>query len=102
MIALAEEEHIEDIYYLYAFEYELRDKLYQMTMGENRCPPADLYRYLRDMIPSQKVLTGLRGCGLIKFKKQDLINGLHELKKNGYPDRFKGMEKRIIIGLFLK
>ncbi|MCB9757522.1 MAG: hypothetical protein H6753_03750 [Candidatus Omnitrophica bacterium] len=86
----------EDIYYLYTDEYEFRDQLYLWTMGDDRSPPNDLFRYLKEKIPSQTVMPGLRTCGLVKFKKSDLIISLQKLLQDGYPPQFKGVEKRIL------
>lgn len=90
----------EDIYYLYTDEYEFRDHLYLWTMGDDRSPPNDLFRYLKERIPSQTVMPGLRTCGLVKFKKTDLIMSLQELLRDGYPPQFKGLEKRILKKIF--
>lgn len=87
---------VTDIYLLYTDGYELRNNLYRLTMRENRAPPATLFLYLKDRIPSQSILKGMRGCGLVKYQKEDLIAGLNRLLQEGYPPIFKGMEKRFL------
>ena len=98
-------EHIElakpdQIYYLYTDHYQFRDVLYSLTTGDDRSPPNDLFRYLKERVPSQTVIPGLRTCGLVKFEKTDLIAALEKLLKEGYLPQFKGLEKRILKKIF--
>ncbi len=85
-----------DVYYLYTDHYEFRDRMYFSTTGQDRSPPSDLFRYVKERIPSQKVILRLRTCGLVKFNKLDLIAGIRKLSVDGFPISFKAPEKRIL------
>ncbi len=86
----------DEIYYLYTDEYEFRDNLYFWTMRDDRSPPNDLFRHLKEKVVSEPVLAGLRTCNLVKFKKADVVSSLQKLLQDGYPPQFKGVEKRTI------
>ncbi len=87
----------ENVYFLYTNHYELRDRLYFLTTGGlNRSPGADLFRYLRDNPDGQFVLKGLRGCGLKKFSRNQLISDLNALLLSGYPEPFISPEVRVL------
>ena len=87
---------------MYDYHYQSREYLYQLTTRDNRAPASNLYRYLRDVIPSEDVIPNLRACGLVKFNKKVLIDGLKKLKSGGYKPLFDGIEKRFMISLCKK
>ncbi len=83
-----------EVYFLYDDEYEFRDRLFELTTGENRSPPSDLFRYLKDAIDGESFGEGLRACGIKRFDKEALIAGLQRLLREGFPLKYKGPEKR--------
>lgn len=95
-IARIEKSGAGNIYFLYADHYEFRDRLYLWTTGLDRTPPTDLFRYLKEAVPSRAVMPGLRTCDLVIFKKADLVASLQKLLQEGYPPHFKAPEKRIL------
>ncbi len=96
LLGVVSQSQTQEIYYLYTDHYQFRDRLYLWTVGENRSPPSDLFRYLKDVVPSKKVLPDLRTCNLIKFDKSDLVMFLEKLLDKGYPPAFKAPEKRAL------
>ncbi|MFH1428726.1 MAG: hypothetical protein ABIH39_03175, partial [Candidatus Margulisiibacteriota bacterium] len=85
VLKIVDKDNIGDIYYIYTHHYQFKNKLYKSTTGINRTPATDLYRYIRDVIPGEKVISDLRGCGLNKYKKAEMVTGLQKLLKDGYP-----------------
>ncbi len=96
LLGVVSQSQTQEIYYLYTDHYQLRERLYLWTVGENRSPASDLFRYLKDVVPSKHVLPGLRACDLIEFQKTDLLMSLEKLLREGYPPSFKAPEKRAL------
>jgi hypothetical protein len=99
LIALVNRKDVKTVYFLYTAHHEaFREKLYVLTTGDmERQPPADLFRYLSKRMPGEQVMSGLRGCGLKRYKKEVLVAGLRDLLKNGYPPSFVSLEKRLAV-----
>ncbi len=89
-----------EIYFLYTDEYQFRDYLYLLTVGEDRSAPNDLFRQLQEVVFSKPVISGLRSCNLVRYKKADLVAALQKLLQEGYPSQFKAPEKRILKKIF--
>jgi hypothetical protein len=99
LIKIIDRPNVKDIYFLYTDHHAaFREKLYIMTTGDEwRQPPADPFRYLRSCVPGKQVMEGLRGCGLIRYKKDVLVADLRNLLKNGYQRPYIRIEKRMAL-----
>lgn len=86
----------ENVYFLYTDHYENRNVLYAWTTGQDRNPPSDLFRYLKSGLAGEKVMAGLRGCGLIRYDKTALLAALQGLLVKGYPPEYKSIELKLL------
>ncbi len=96
LIALLEGISVGKIYFLYSDEYQWRDRLYQWTTGEDRSPPSEVFRFLKEMVPSVQILSNLRACGLVSFDRDVVLFHLRELKARGFDPLYKSPEKRLL------
>lgn len=85
-IDVIDRDNVHDVYFLYDDHYQFKHWLYEKMMHVSR-DPSDLFRYLKNNFVGEEVISGLRGCGLHRYKKEDLVAELQKLKRTGFANR---------------